>query len=39
MEVLGYIFDYIVFFGYGVLFCGDMLFLVGCGWLFEGLLE
>lgn len=38
IEVLGYMLDYIVFYGYNVLFCGDMLFVVGCGCLFEGIL-
>lgn len=36
MEVPGHTLDHIAFFGHGMVFCGDTLFSVGCGRLFEG---
>ena len=36
LEVPGHTASHIVFFGHGSLFCGDTLFSVGCGRLFEG---
>ena len=36
MEVPGHTSSHIAFFGHGCLFCGDTLFSVGCGRLFEG---
>lgn len=37
--LLGYILGYIGYVGDGKLFCGDVLFFVGCGWVFEGMME
>ena len=39
MEVPGHTSSHIAFFGAGVLFCGDTLFSIGCGRLFEGTAE
>jgi hydroxyacylglutathione hydrolase len=36
IEVPGHTSTHIAFFGHGCLFCGDTLFSVGCGRLFEG---
>jgi hydroxyacylglutathione hydrolase len=36
LEVPGHTSSHIAFFGHGCLFCGDTLFSVGCGRLFEG---
>jgi len=36
LEVPGHTSTHIAFFGHGCLFCGDTLFSVGCGRLFEG---
>ncbi|MBT8058807.1 MAG: hydroxyacylglutathione hydrolase [Gammaproteobacteria bacterium] len=36
IEVPGHTASHIAFFGHGSLFCGDTLFSVGCGRLFEG---
>ncbi len=36
LEVPGHTRSHIAFFGHGKLFCGDTLFSVGCGRLFEG---
>ena len=36
IEVPGHTSSHIAFFGHGCLFCGDTLFSVGCGRLFEG---
>jgi hydroxyacylglutathione hydrolase len=36
LEVPGHTTSHIAFFGHGCLFCGDTLFSVGCGRLFEG---
>jgi len=36
MEVPGHTSSHIAFYGHGCLFCGDTLFSVGCGRLFEG---
>ena len=36
MEIPGHTRSHIAFFGGGMLFCGDTLFAVGCGRLFEG---
>jgi hydroxyacylglutathione hydrolase len=36
MEIPGHTKTHIAFYGAGVLFCGDTLFAVGCGRLFEG---
>ena len=36
LEVPGHTASHIVFYGHGSLFCGDTLFSVGCGRLFEG---
>jgi hydroxyacylglutathione hydrolase len=36
MEIPGHTRSHIAFFGDGLLFCGDTLFAVGCGRLFEG---
>jgi len=36
IEVPGHTASHIAFFGHGCLFCGDTLFSVGCGRLFEG---
>lgn len=36
LEVPGHTSSHIAFFGHGSLFCGDTLFSVGCGRLFEG---
>lgn len=36
MEVPAHTRSHIAFFGHGMLFCGDTLFSVGCGKLFEG---
>jgi hydroxyacylglutathione hydrolase len=36
IEVPGHTSTHIVFYGHGCLFCGDTLFSVGCGRLFEG---
>jgi hydroxyacylglutathione hydrolase len=36
IEVPGHTATHIAFYGYGCLFCGDTLFSVGCGRLFEG---
>jgi hydroxyacylglutathione hydrolase len=36
LEVPGHTASHIAFFGHGCLFCGDTLFSVGCGRLFEG---
>jgi hydroxyacylglutathione hydrolase len=36
IEVPGHTATHIAFFGHGCLFCGDTLFSVGCGRLFEG---
>lgn len=36
VEVPGHTSSHIAFFGHGSLFCGDTLFSVGCGRLFEG---
>jgi hydroxyacylglutathione hydrolase len=39
IEVPGHTSTHIAFFGHGCLFCGDTLFSVGCGRLFEGTAE
>jgi hydroxyacylglutathione hydrolase len=39
LEVPGHTSSHIVFWGHGCLFCGDTLFSVGCGRLFEGTAE
>jgi len=39
IEVPGHTASHIAFFGHGCLFCGDTLFSVGCGRLFEGTAE
>jgi len=39
LEVPGHTSTHIAFFGHGCLFCGDTLFSVGCGRLFEGTAE
>ena len=39
MDVPGHTSSHIAFFGAGVLFCGDTLFSIGCGRLFEGTAE
>jgi len=39
LEVPGHTSTHIAFFGHGCLFCGDTLFSVGCGRLFEGSAE
>jgi len=39
LEVPGHTSTHIVFWGHGSLFCGDTLFSVGCGRLFEGTAE
>ena len=36
LEIPGHTSTHIAFFGHGCLFCGDTLFSVGCGRLFEG---
>jgi hydroxyacylglutathione hydrolase len=36
IEVPGHTTSHIAFFGHGCLYCGDTLFSVGCGRLFEG---
>ena len=36
MEIPGHTTSHIAYFGAGVLFCGDTLFSIGCGRLFEG---
>ena len=36
LEIPGHTSSHIAFFGHGCLFCGDTLFSVGCGRLFEG---
>jgi hydroxyacylglutathione hydrolase len=36
MAVPGHTLDHIAYFGEGVLFCGDTLFVAGCGRVFEG---
>jgi len=36
LEVPGHTSSHIAYFGHGLLFCGDTLFSVGCGRLFEG---
>ncbi len=36
MEVPGHTSSHIAFYGHGILFCGDTLFSVGCGRMFEG---
>ncbi len=36
LEVPGHTRSHIAYFGHGLLFCGDTLFSVGCGRLFEG---
>jgi hydroxyacylglutathione hydrolase len=36
IEVPGHTASHIAFFGHGCLFCGDTLFSIGCGRLFEG---
>ncbi len=36
IEVPGHTSSHIAFYGHGCLFCGDTLFSVGCGRLFEG---
>lgn len=38
MVVFGYMLGYFVYYVLGLLFCGDILFGVGCGCLFEGML-
>lgn len=37
--ILGYIFDYVCYINDELSFIGDILFSVGCGWLFEGSVE
>ncbi|MEE4217968.1 MAG: hydroxyacylglutathione hydrolase [Xanthomonadales bacterium] len=39
MEVPGHTSSHIAFYGHGSLFCGDTLFSVGCGRMFEGTAE
>lgn len=39
IEVPGHTSSHIAFYGHGCLFCGDTLFSVGCGRLFEGTAE
>lgn len=39
LEVPGHTLDHIAYYGHGLLFCGDTLFSVGCGRLFEGSAE
>lgn len=39
MEIPGHTSSHIAYFGAGVLFCGDTLFSIGCGRLFEGTAE
>lgn len=39
LEVPGHTLDHIAYYGHGMLFCGDTLFSVGCGRLFEGSAE
>jgi len=36
MAVPGHTLDHIAYYGHGVLFCGDTLFVAGCGRVFEG---
>lgn len=36
LEIPGHTSSHIAFYGHGMLFCGDTLFSVGCGRLFEG---
>ena len=38
-EVPGHTLDHIIYFGDGMLFCGDTLFSFGCGRVFEGSFE
>ena len=39
LEVPGHTLDHIAYYGHGMLFCGDTVFSVGCGRLFEGSAE
>lgn len=39
LEVPGHTLDHIAYYGQGMLFCGDTVFSVGCGRLFEGSAE
>jgi hydroxyacylglutathione hydrolase len=39
LEVPGHTAGHIAYYGHGALFCGDTLFLAGCGRLFEGTAE
>ena len=39
LQVPGHTLDHIAYYGHGMLFCGDTVFSVGCGRLFEGSAE
>jgi hydroxyacylglutathione hydrolase len=39
LEVPGHTLDHVAYYGHGMLFCGDTVFSVGCGRLFEGSAE